>query len=90
MRSWIALPLVFTVDLEVEPAEHVVHEGILTDLAIGRLDGGESKEVETALCFIAYGYFEIFAQVRAFDTSHVDTRAGLGRLIVIVRDDNDK
>jgi trafficking protein particle complex subunit 9 len=74
----------------VEPVEHVVHEGVLTDLAIGRLAAGESREVETALCFIAYGYFEIFAQARAFDTSRSDARAGLGRLIAIVRDDNEK
>jgi hypothetical protein len=90
MQFCIASCLVFTVDLEVEPAEHVVHEGVLTDLAIGRLEGGESREVEIALCFIAYGYFEIIAQVRAFDASRVDTRVGLGRLIAIVRDDNDK
>jgi trafficking protein particle complex subunit 9 len=89
-QVWTVSPLVFTVDLEAEPVEHVVHEGVLTDMAIGRLEGGESREVETALCFIAYGYFEIFAQVRAFDTSRVDTKVGLGRLIAIVRDDNEK
>lgn len=83
-------PLIFTVDLEVEPAEHVVHEGVLTDLAIGRLGGGESTDVETALCFITYGYFEILAQVSAFDASRIDSRAGLGRLIAIVEDDNEK
>lgn len=74
----------------MEPAEHVVHEGVLTDLAIGRLGGGESTDVETALCFITYGYFEILAQVSAFDASRIDSRAGLGRLIAIVEDDNEK
>lgn len=74
----------------MEPVEHIVHEGVLTDFAVGRLDGGESREVETALCFIAYGYFEIFAQVRAFEISRMDSRAGLGRLVAIVRDDNEK
>ena len=73
----------------MEPVDHVVHEGTLTDLAIGRLDEGESKEVEVALCFIAYGYFEIFSQVRAFDASRMDTRSGLGRLTAIVRDANE-
>ena len=89
MGSCIASPLVFTVDLEVEPVDHIVHEGTLTDLAIGRLDEGESREVEVALCFIAYGYFEIFSQARAFDASRMDTRAGVGRLTAIVRDDNE-
>ena len=85
-----AMPQVFTIDLEVDPAEHVIYEGVLTDLAVGQLGGGESKELETALCFIAYGHFEISAQVRVFDTSRIDTRAGLGRVVAIVQNDNEK
>jgi hypothetical protein len=88
-RFYKAMPQVFTIDLEVEPAEHVVYEGVLTDLAVGQLGEGESKELETALCFIAYGHFDISAQVRVFDASRVDTRAGLGRIIAIVQNDNE-
>lgn len=75
-------------DLEMEPSEHVIHEGVLSELAVGRLESGESREVETAVCFLAYGRFEISADVRAFDSPWGDTRAGLGHLVAVVRADD--
>ena len=69
-----ASSLVFTVDLETTPSEHVVHEGVLTDLPIGCLKTGESREITTSLCFLASGHFEILAQVRGFGTSETDNR----------------
>ncbi|KAG6832127.1 hypothetical protein H0H87_002439 [Tephrocybe sp. NHM501043] len=77
---------VFTMDMEMEPAEHVGYEGILNELALGRLESGESREIDAAICFLAMGQFEIFAEVRSFDAPRSDTtRAGIGHLTAIVR-----
>ncbi|KAG6909694.1 hypothetical protein DXG01_015895 [Tephrocybe rancida] len=77
---------VFTMDMDMEPSEHVVYEGILTELAVGRLESGESRDIDTAICFLANGRFEISAEVRSFDAPRSDTdRAGIGHLIAIVR-----
>ncbi|KAF5380960.1 hypothetical protein D9615_003973 [Tricholomella constricta] len=81
---------VFILDLEMEPSEHVVYEGILSELAIGRLESGESRQLDTAICFLAYGRFEISAEVRSFDSFRSDARAGIGRLIAVVRGDGAK
>ncbi|KAG5645221.1 hypothetical protein DXG03_006638 [Asterophora parasitica] len=76
---------VFTLDLDLEPSEHIVYEGILSDLAIGRLESGESRQLDTAICFLADGRFEISAEVRNFDSSRSDARAGIGQLLAVVR-----
>ncbi|KAF8077925.1 TRAPP II complex [Lyophyllum atratum] len=75
---------VFTMDLEMEPSEHIIYEGVLTEMAVGRLGSGESREVDTAICFLAYGHFEISAEVRSFDSPRSDTRVGVGQLIAVV------
>lgn len=72
-------------NVAMEPSEHVVHEGFLADIAVGDLKSGESREVETALCFLTYGRFEVSAEVRAFQPSQLESRAGVGQLIAIVR-----
>lgn len=58
------IPIVFTLDIEVSPAEYLVYEGVLTDLPLGRLKTGESKEFKVFLCFLSCGRFEISGQVR--------------------------
>jgi hypothetical protein len=82
-----ASPLVLTVDLNLEPAEHVIFEGIISNIPIGRLQSGESDEVETALCFLAYGRFEISAQAWVLGATQTDTyRGGNGHLTAVVRE----
>ncbi|KAG6814362.1 hypothetical protein H0H92_010948 [Tricholoma furcatifolium] len=76
---------VFTMDVEMNPAEHVVYEGILTELAVGRLESGESRTIDTAVCFLANGRFEMSVQVRNLDSPSDTGRAGIGRLTAIVR-----
>jgi hypothetical protein len=78
-------PLVFTVDLETTPSEHVVHEGVLTDLPIGCLKSGESREITTSLCFLASGHFEILAQLRGFGASETDNRQTRSFITAVVR-----
>jgi hypothetical protein len=60
--------------LETTPLEYVLHEGVLTDLPIGRLQSGESREITTSLCFLTAGRFEISAQVRGFGAFETDNR----------------
>ena len=75
---------VFTMDLNVNPSEYVIHEGVITDLAIGRLKHGESREVTTSLCFLASGRFDISAVVRCFGISGVDSRTARAHTMVVV------
>lgn len=79
-------PLVLTVDLNLEPVEHVIFEGIASDIPIGRLQSGESGEVEMALCFLAYGRFEISARACILGAMHPDNRVGNGQLTAIVKE----
>lgn len=79
-----ASSMVFTMGFEVNPSEYVIHEGIITDLAIGRLKNGECREVTTSLCFLASGHFDISAVVRCFGTEDVDSRTARARTTVLV------
>ncbi|KAG6866933.1 hypothetical protein C0991_003849 [Blastosporella zonata] len=86
LTSVAASSQIFTMGLEMDPSEHIVYEGILTELAVGRLESGESRELEAAVCFLATGRFEISAEVRIFDAPRSETgRAGIGHLTAIVR-----
>jgi trafficking protein particle complex subunit 9 len=81
-----ASSMILTMDLEVNPPEYVIHEGVITDLAIGRLKNGESQEVITSLCFLASGRFDIFAVVRCFGTSGVDSRTARAHTTAVVKE----
>ena len=81
-----ASSMIFTMELEINPSEYVIHEGVITDLAIGRLKNGESREVITSLCFLASGRFDISAVVRCFGTSGVDNRTARAHTTAIVKE----
>jgi hypothetical protein len=81
-----ASSMILTMDLEVNPPEYVIHEGVITDLAIGRLNNGESREVITSLCFLASGRFDISAVVRCFGTSGVDNRTTRAHTTAVVKE----
>ncbi|KAL0946868.1 hypothetical protein HGRIS_013034 [Hohenbuehelia grisea] len=69
-------PGVFVVDLDLSPAQHVLYEGVLSSIPIGRLRQGESRELDVLLCFLCYGRFDITAQVRTI----LNDRAGSDRI----------
>ncbi|CAK5277407.1 unnamed protein product [Mycena citricolor] len=73
---------IFTVDLDLQPLQHVIYEGLTRDLPIGRLEPDESHEVETGLCFLAYGRFELSAEARIVGSRECK---GTGRLVAVVR-----
>ncbi|KAJ7155939.1 TRAPP II complex [Mycena crocata] len=74
--------LVFTVDFDLQSSKHIIMEGLLRDVPIGRLESGESREIETGLCFLAYGRYEISAEAKVVGS--VENK-GLGRLTAMVR-----
>ncbi|KAJ7176123.1 hypothetical protein C8R43DRAFT_942926 [Mycena crocata] len=83
--SWLMYPqvrsLVFTVDFDLQSSKHIIMEGLLRDVPIGRLESGESREIETGLCFLAYGRYEISAEAKVVGS--VENK-GLGRLTAMV------
>jgi len=81
-------PLVLSFDLKLEPVEHVLVEGMLTEISLGRLERGQSIEVETVICFLCLGHFEVAAAVRCLDDVGRDSKAGVGRLKVVVAEGN--
>jgi trafficking protein particle complex subunit 9 len=83
MIDFKVAPLVFSVDVNAEPADHIILEGALADIPIGRLGCGESRELEMAVCFLSFGRFEIKVDVRvsgSVDGGKVGTD-GLGAVV---------
>jgi hypothetical protein len=80
-------PLVFTMDLEASPSEYLIYEGVLTDLPVGRLESGESKEITTSICFLTSGHFEISGLIRGFGGTETDSRVARTHITAILRDD---
>ena len=74
LPSQLDVPVVFIIDLELDPPESVAHEGILNDIPLGKLEVGEAREFALGLCFLSTGRFEISAQVRPFAVAHLETR----------------
>ncbi|KAJ6496720.1 TRAPP II complex [Mycena vitilis] len=75
--------LVFTVDFDFQSSPDVIFEGLLRDVPIGRLESGESREVETGLCFLSHGRFEISAEAKV--VGFAAESKGIGRLTAMVR-----
>ena len=78
--------LVFTINIRMEPTEHIVYWGVLTDIPLGRLESGACAEVEVPVCFLCFGRFEVKAEVRTLGMSHSDHSAGTGRLVAVIDD----
>jgi len=85
VKNLSAPSMVFTIDLEVNPSEYVIHEGVITDLAVGRLQHGECREMTISLCFLASGRFDISAVVRCFGISGVDSRTARAHTTAVVK-----
>ncbi|KAJ7097903.1 TRAPP II complex [Mycena belliarum] len=78
--------LAFTLDFDFQSSPHVIFEGLLRDVPIGRLESGESHEIETGLCFLAYGRYEISAEAKVVGSAESSAESkGRGRLTAMVR-----
>ncbi|KAH7889670.1 TRAPP II complex [Phlebopus sp. FC_14] len=78
--------LFMTLSLTPSPEEHVLFEGHLTDIPLGKIESGHSQVVETPICFLCTGRFEIVAEARVVGVAEEDGRAGVDRLHVIIRE----
>ena len=83
---WTASPLTLLVDLDIDPADHVIYEGVLSNIPLGHLEAGESQKLEMAAAFLSQGRFQIRAEVRILGALHSERRAGVGQLKAVVRE----
>ncbi|KAF9264661.1 hypothetical protein L218DRAFT_861806 [Marasmius fiardii PR-910] len=72
-----------TLDIQVEPAEHVIHDGVLSDIPVGKLGNKESREIDIAICFLSHGRFDINAVAKVIGDHH-EHEKGLTHLACIV------
>ncbi|KAI0670282.1 TRAPP II complex [Trametes maxima] len=78
--------LILTLNLGLEPSDHVVYQGELVDIPVGRLGKGDSYEVETPVAFVACGRFDFTAEVRTVGRSRESGLVGYGRMRIAVGD----
>lgn len=72
--------------LTVTPSEHVLYDGVLSELPVGRLESGEERQIEFGVCFVGEGGFDIHAEARLVDANLDDeVKVGEGELRVFVR-----
>lgn len=83
----LASPLTMTLNLVSSPDEHILFEGVLTDIPLGRIETSQSQVVEIPVCFLSGGHFEIGAEARILGASEESGRAGVSRLRAMVRED---
>jgi trafficking protein particle complex subunit 9 len=82
----LASPLILTANLFFEPSKHTIFQGMLMDIPMGRIEGGQERELNTPICFVSCGKFELRAEIHIFDASQDEGVVGKGQLIVIVKD----
>lgn len=68
------------------PTEHVVSEGVLSDIPAGKLAAGATMVINTGVTFLAPGSFEINATVNATDRPSSERIAGRYSLVLVVQD----
>jgi trafficking protein particle complex subunit 9 len=90
LSALVVQSLVLTADITVDPADHVLQEGVLSDVPIGRLETGGVHEFETPLCFVACGRFSVQVDARAVDGTARDAKVGSATLKVVVSEDNPR
>jgi len=79
----LSLPLCLSLDLE--PNDCLIYEGIITDIPIGSLTQGSSRDITIPVCFLTDGQFEIMARVRPVGLEYLDTKPAKAQLVAAVR-----
>lgn len=71
--------------MNLDPFQHVLAEGVLSDIPVARLESGQVYEFETPVTFVSCGRFELSGVIQ--DPGHTgDTdRLGRGLLKAMVR-----
>ncbi|KAI6022691.1 TRAPP II complex [Pisolithus marmoratus] len=73
------------VTLLPSPEEHILFDGVLANIPVGTVEGGQSKAIEIPLCFLCCGKFEIGAGARTLGMCGESEWAGVGRSFVVSR-----
>ncbi|KXN89239.1 hypothetical protein AN958_05993 [Leucoagaricus sp. SymC.cos] len=81
--SPLSLPLSLT--LEFGPSDCLVYEGTLSDIPVGRLDAGASREITIPICFLTDGQYEFVTQVRPVGLEYLDTKPAKAQVTATVR-----
>lgn len=68
----------------MSPAEHIISEGVLSDIPVGKLDPKSSTIINVAVTFLAPGSFEFSAAMNAIGRPLNERTAGRCTLTVIV------
>ncbi|PBK78204.1 hypothetical protein ARMSODRAFT_947080 [Armillaria solidipes] len=84
IKNQYASPLTLSLDLIMEPPEHVIYEGVLNDIPVGKLKSGASFDITIPLCFLAYGRFTIWATANTFRGKTRERVQGLAQLTAVV------
>jgi trafficking protein particle complex subunit 9 len=81
-----AKTLVLALNLAVDPIEQILFDGALSDIRVGELGAGASRDIDMAVCFTSLGTFEVGAEVRTvdIDSQPGQTQVGAGTLRVVV------
>ena len=74
------------VDLDMTPSEHVLFEGVLSNIPLGRLEPGASRFLETAVGFLSHGRFNIRAEVRILGAPRGRQEAGMSEITAVVHE----
>ena len=77
---------IVSLSLGVDPSEHVLSDGVLGSIPLGRLQSQEATVFEIGLSFISEGSFNIQSQAYILEDSGRLTVAGTGSISVRVED----
>jgi hypothetical protein len=79
-------PLTLSVDVGLEPAEHVVFEGSITGRPLGSVESNTNADLVIPVCFVSSGQFECMADVRTWDSNGKESWAGGEKVVVNAQD----
>lgn len=71
--------------MDLDPLQHILAEGVLSDIPVGRLGSDEIYEFDTPITFVSCGRFEISGVIRDPGYSGDSDRLGRGLLKAMVR-----
>ena len=78
--------MTLTVNLRMEPAQHILFEGVLSDIPVGRLDVAQTQEFELPVAFVSCGRFEITAEAVLVNGPQARTRLSRSQLRALVQE----
>jgi len=77
--------LVLTASMFFEPEKHVIYQGVLQGIPLGEVQSDEIRELETAICFVSCGRFQLRTQIEILGAPRGES-AGSGHVLVLVED----